>query len=237
MPIMKLQNFFRKHLNKKKRFPRAKYDASSVRRLSTTSRTSTSSSLEQYKPVVIPFQIISDEDWEKVSKLLASTSKKDLMYMCDNDQNILECICMHHPPLNIIEEVIKKVPSAGQLRNNKNQFPIHIAAKYGALPEVIQLLADKFSPALSVQDCDGRTPLHLACKYNSANYKIPICEDGLHMMRFKKEDIARSIQTIANKCPGITNLEDKDGCTALEYALQANVCLTTFKCIVRQMSF
>lgn len=154
--------------------------------------------------------------------------------------NILHLSCMFHPPIPLVEAILVTEPSAISKLNSERQYPLHLAAQYGAAPEVIGLLIDHFPNALRHQDTHGQSPLHKVCQSYADNYKA-CCLGNFANTAFgitrKEEDVQDAIQMITRGCPAVANLEDNEHCNALEYALTSeHVNLATIKCIQRACS-
>lgn len=164
----------------------------------------------------------------------------DLLNVSSTGQNILHLSCMFHPPISIVECILTIAPRVASTLNFENQYPLHLAAYYGASPEVIGLLMDQFPGALRHQDIHGHTPLHKVCQSYAFHYKASdlgnFANSALGLTR-KQEDVQDAIQMITRGCPTVANLEDNDNCNALEYALASeHVDLATIKCIQRACS-
>ena len=163
-----------------------------------------------------------------------STSKNDIHMLMDLDgsgENALHRVCRYHPTPEIVELIIQELPTAIYQTNSQGQYPIHCATEWGACPTVIRILSDRCRYALENQDHQGRTPLHLACNDYCDNYKYTPGAVAVVQMR---EAVAQTIKMLARKCPMVTNLEDNEEVTALEYALLNDaIDLDTIQCIQR----
>mgnify|MGYP000597071686 CR=1 FL=1 len=101
-----------------------------------------------------------------------------------------------------------------------------IAAGSGASPAVIKLLTTNNSAACTVQDADGRTPLHLAC-----DSSCKLFEDDLCLPRDPP-----SFDTIRYLLWGsldAVTLEDVDEMCALEYAIMSDSSAEVVKLLQR----
>jgi len=164
-----------------------------------------------------------------------STLKNDIQMLMDLDysgENVLHRVCRYHPTPEIVELIIQELPTAIYQTNSQGQYPIHCATEWGACPTVIRTLSDRCRYALENQDHQGRTPLHLACIDYCDNYKYTPGAVAVVQIR---EAVAQTIQMLATKCPNVSNLEDNEEITALEYAVlnAAMVDLDTIQCIQR----
>ena len=92
-----------------------------------------------------------------------------------NNETILHSLCRNQPPLDIIKLINEKHPQFVSTATTKeDHYPVHIACKYGAHPDVISYLVSQhpFAASASSVDCDGRTTLHLICSGYSKHYKV-----------------------------------------------------------------
>ena len=107
---------------------------------------------------------------------------------------ILLMACKNHPPVDIVNDLSELCPDkARKCRNIAMQTPLHVAASFGAHPEVVELLND-FSPDhASIVDSMGRTPLHLHCKNCCA---MNTCDP----MSFENEILAENPIDSLKKC-------------------------------------
>mmetsp|Transcript_12165 Transcript_12165/g.18352 ORF Transcript_12165/g.18352 Transcript_12165/m.18352 type:complete len:266 (-) Transcript_12165:38-835(-) len=94
--------------------------------------------------------------------------KPKLIYSSDNAVSVpslaLHQACRFTAPADIVLSILSIKPkSAAQREPTKNEYPLHIAARKGLPIDVIEALADGYPSALTAQDSNGRTPLHLSC--------------------------------------------------------------------------
>jgi len=137
--------------------------------------------------------------------------------------NALHYACKYYPPWDVIKAIDLLHPQYMTQVDTVGRTVLHIAAKNGVSPQVIRYLCAKNPSAAGAQDVLGCTPLHYVCKHYAKRYSESKCENIplLDSMR----DVAR---TICRTAPKSVNLEDTDGCCALEYAIE---CDAPFKVI------
>lgn len=127
---------------------------------------------------------------------------------------LLHEVCRYQPPLRVIEEFVRADPKSVSVMSKKNHAPLHVACRCGAPPDVINFLC-QLNPILAgVQDYNGRTPLHLLCQ----EYTIHYNEEQRLKISLSKALIAAAKFIIAAS-PNTVILEDKDGKSALHYAV------------------
>jgi ankyrin repeat protein len=66
----------------------------------------------------------------------------------------------------VAECLVDKCPESVRVRDNDGQLPLHVAARYVGLDEVI-ILAERWGAALLEKDHAGRLPLHHAVQYEA----------------------------------------------------------------------
>ena len=118
-----------------------------------------------------------------------------------------------NPPPNIVCLLLELVPESPSHVDCLHRAPLHIAAGTRTDLDVIQLLADAYPAACSVQDEDGKTPLHLACD-NTCKLFLGDSPETPH-----EPPCIRVVSTLISACPWSAPLEDKDGTNAVEYAI------------------
>jgi hypothetical protein len=150
-----------------------------------------------------------------------------------NNESILHIACRNQPPLEIIQLIIEKCPNfISTMTTKEKQYPIHLAAVYGAHPAVISFLIDKYPPACC-SDYKGRTPLHLACQNYATHYKEDKPVKGEDPPLFMEEAMLQTVRILTRKCPKMVNATDDDDMTALEYAICGNIHLEIVQSIQR----
>ena len=121
--------------------------------------------------------------------------------------------------------MLRVYPSSVSNVNNKQQYPLHTAAQSGAAPSIIKSLTDAFIDAADHPDIDGKTPLHLACQHYASAYRPTKHLDG--SLVSLQDAMVESIQLLNR--PAVVNMEDEEGMTALEYAIDTNADLRIIK--------
>lgn len=131
--------------------------------------------------------------------------------------NALHYACKCYPPWDIIKAIDLLHPHYMTQVDTVGRTVLHIAAKNGVAPQVVRYLCAKNPSAAGAQDVLGRTPLHYVCKHYAKRHNESKCENIplLDSMR----DVAR---TICRTAPKSVNLEDVDGCCALECAIESD---------------
>jgi len=143
--------------------------SSIVRRIGSAIRSSMNSTnkIEHY---------VTKGNWAKLRKYLATEDGcMDLaIQACTvtekqpgaNCGTLLHVACQGYPPLDIVETLVAVNPAwITNAQNSHKHTPLHVAAAWGAIPQVVEFLTRLFPAAASMTDKLGRTPLHLHCEY------------------------------------------------------------------------
>jgi len=132
----------------------------------------------------------------------------------DGETPLLHEVCRYQPPLRVVEEFVHSDPESVSVMSKKNHAPLHVACRCGAPPDVINFLCQLDPTLAGVQDYHGRTPLHLLCQ----EYAIHYNEEQRLKISLSKALIA-AVKLIIAASPNTVNIEDKDGKSALHYAV------------------
>ena len=166
------------------------------------------------------FDLIASENWDKLKntlkkpavfqKLFGSKQSATYSSKCYDDQNILLFACKFNPPFDIVKFLVKLNPQATHEKDYKGRYALHIACKYGCDYKIIQFLLKSNPGAVKKIDIDCRSPYLLACRsYVKKSRWSSATNDLLKILKdFDRLDAS------------IHALEDKDGVTPLEYAVE-----------------
>lgn len=176
--------------------------------------------------------LISLGEWEAVREALSGPNARFLIRGCsypNDDQsnsggdgidihdNALHFACRFYPPFDVVKlihmanpEYITQVDSAGRT-------VLHTAIRYGSDPRTIRYICAKCPSAAGSLDLTNQTPIHYLCRYYAESHD-PLKSRG------DKTDCMREITRVlfANSPPQTVNVEDEDGCTALERAIETD---------------
>jgi ankyrin repeat protein len=100
------------------------------------------------------------------------------------------------------------------------RLPLHYACQHCASPHIVSFLLHTDPSLACQQDITGKTPLHLACQYYVRSY----CPYLQLKSSLSADDAAMAvIHEICESIPSAVNVEDVEGRTALEYAIEAGL--------------
>ena len=167
-------------------------------------------------------KMIEQKQWHKVVKY--TQSHDDVLDSFQENGSFLHEVCKHQAPLDLIVEIVRKSPGMHTQVDSNCRSPLHLAAKYGASPDVIEFLCSTERKMAGMQDSMGKTPLHWACESYSEHY-------SRKSTMTLKSALLLTIKILVRSSPTTVNLEDSNGMCAAEYALDTNTELNIFRVI------
>ena len=191
---------------------------------STDTMTATSNSIKNsmvdYLAVLLGF--IETRDWTNFEafvlqkqRTFRQISRKISKHTDFNGLTLLHACARYSPPIHIVAKMIEFYPDLTRARDCLGRTPLHIAAANGASPSLVELLVSSNPSACDIQDEDGRTPLHFASDSSCELFDTDTNESrGLPSHGVIRALLSNSLQVVT--------LEDKDGISALEYAVISN---------------
>lgn len=96
---------------------------------------------------------------------------------------------------------------------------------------IIETLAYAYPAACSVQDWDGKTPLHLACDGGCNLFDSEVTDE----INIRKPNIS-VVSTLIHACPQSVRLDDHDGMNALEHAILSDASVNVVQLLQRTTS-
>jgi hypothetical protein len=154
---------------------------------------------------------------ELLKKTLKSTHIGEISY--------LHSICSLHPPVVLVVKTVDLCPQLVLHKDHLGRLPLHIAAGWGASPQVVSFLLTVNIDAASTPDLNGKTPLIWAFE----NMKSP------RVTGMKNIILGDMCGHFDEKCPGpveevvqslvdasleVVNNRDSAGNNALDYAIE-----------------
>mmetsp|Transcript_5876 Transcript_5876/g.8768 ORF Transcript_5876/g.8768 Transcript_5876/m.8768 type:complete len:253 (+) Transcript_5876:226-984(+) len=187
--------------------------------------------------LVLLFRLIEANDWQEfTSKFLTdSEGRKTFQFLAAlvsksssfNGMTILHACARFDPPAVLILRIIELSPDAVRSQDCLDRTPLHVAAGCHASTAVMRVLVDHYPEACMAQDKDGRTPLHMAC-----DSSCELFEDDKREME-RPPPSYRTIAVLLSAKLDSAVLEDKDGMSAIEYALCSDADIKTVRLIQR----
>ncbi|KAL9179508.1 hypothetical protein ACHAXT_008798 [Thalassiosira profunda] len=175
---------------------------------------------QQPRPAKTLTRLVAKRSWFEVERVLSSTSSVERIEIDDqgiiNEESILHFALRYNAPLEIVRLLAKKPDSTGK-------FACHVAGKYGATPIVMEYLISRNKAAAGVQDPQGKAPIHYVAEfYQGSHSSCDVSDAMLQVVRLLREAAPLSF-----------NLEDNDGCNAIEYAIENDADIRVVKTMQR----
>ncbi|KAL3817329.1 hypothetical protein ACHAXA_003952 [Cyclostephanos tholiformis] len=160
-------------------------------------------------------QLIARREWEEIELVLSSTPVDQIEI--DNkhqitDESVLHFALRYGVPLRLVRLLALRYPLCLTMPDPTGKYACHVACKYGSDPDVLEFLVTKNSHAASVQDPEGKAPIHYVGEFYANSYVSPSSPAV-------KERLLEVIHILRQVAPHSFNLEDNDGCNAVEYAI------------------
>lgn len=207
-------------------------------KVQSTSIMKTDSSQTASSALVLLFRLIEANDWTKINNMFLTNpeGQGSFKYLSAlvaetssfNGMSILHLCARFNPPSLLVKRMIELCPNEPSAQDCLDRTPLHVAAGTGASRNVIRVLVDANPDACMVQDKDGRTPLHMAC-----DSSCDLFEDDSIALYVKPIPNHDSIKILLKASLDSAVLEDKDGMSAIEYALFSSADLQTVRLIQR----
>lgn len=174
-------------------------------------------------------RLIARQNWFEIENILSSSSigwieidEKDII----TDESIVHFALRYTAPLHIIKLLALRYPRCLSRPDSTGKYACHVAAKYGAMPSVMGYLVCKNQYVAGVQDPLGKAPIHYVGEFyasnNESNTMAAVYDNMLQVVRILREAAPQSF-----------NLEDSDGCNAIEYAIENDADIKVIKTMQR----
>jgi hypothetical protein len=181
-------------------------------------------------PKMVPLtRLIARREWNEIEFMLASTAIDQIEIDKKNtitDESVLHFALRFSAPLRLVKLLALKYPLCLTKPDSTGKYACHVACKYGADPDVLEFLVTKNSHAASVQDPEGKAPIHYVGEFYAKNYESPNSPPVL-------ERVLQVIHILRQVAPHSFNLEDADGCNAVEYAIANDLDMKVIKTMQR----
>ncbi|KAL3800766.1 hypothetical protein ACHAW5_002480 [Stephanodiscus triporus] len=174
-------------------------------------------------------RLIASQEWEAIEIML--TLKPNEKIEIDKkggvtDQYVLHFALRYAPPLRLVKLLALRYPLCLTMPDPTGKYACHVACKYGALPTVIEFLVSENAHAAGVQDPEGKAPIHYVGEFYASNYQSP-------KSTVVSESMIQVIHILRQAAPHSFNLEDNDGCNAVEYAIANDADMKVIKTMQR----
>ena len=174
-------------------------------------------------------RLIVRHEWEAIESMLSLIPIEKIEI--DNkgfitEESVLHFALRYAAPLRLIKPLVRKYPLCLTMPDPTGKYACHVACKYGALPTVLEFLVNENAHAAGVQDPEGKAPIHYVGEFYASNYES-------RSSPAVRESMLRVIHILRKAAPYCFNLEDADGCNAVEYAITNNADIKVIKVMQR----
>lgn len=174
-------------------------------------------------------RLVARQNWLEIENILLSSSiewvKIDEKGVI-TEESILQFALRYSAPIHIVELLALRYPRCLTRPDSTGKFSCHVAAKYASPPNVMDFLVCKNPSAAGIQDPFGKCPIHYVAEYY-------MCNDESTSVMAVKEHMLQVIRILREAAPESFNVEDNEGCNAIEYALFNDVDLKIVKTMQR----
>lgn len=139
---------------------------------------------------------------------------------------LVHLVCRFRAPTCVVRLMAETYPESLKSSDALGRFPIHIACAWGASTETIEFLICQDSVAASIQDNEGKAPIHHLCQSFQLNY-----QDTSRMST--GEAMLSIINMLKAVAPNTFNLEDNEEANAIEYAIESDTNIKIIRAIQR----
>ena len=143
-----------------------------------------------------------------------------------NGMTVLHAIVRHKPPLDIVDNIIKRCPGMPASRDGLGRTPLHVAAGSKASSLLLKFIASAYPAACDAQDEEGKTPLHFICDTSF----VLVADDDDHLSLSSTSQEApkyEAVVALLSESLNAATVEDSEEMTALEHAIMCDASLKT----------
>ena len=174
-------------------------------------------------------RLIVRHEWEAIETMLSLIPIDQIEI--DKRGGITEESALHFAlryaaPLSLVKLLALKYPLCLTMPDPTGKYACHVACKYGALPTVLEFLVSENAHAAGVQDPEGKAPIHYVGEFYASNFESPSSPAV-------RESMLQVIHILRQAAPHSFNLEDADGCNAVEYAIANDADMKVIKVMQR----
>lgn len=185
-----------------------------------TSRIALCKAMNRSLDIGLVLRLIRNQDWTSLV-FLSGSRRDDFSAIISDMENdglpIVHLCCQNQAPLRVYQALHKCRPHSFEKIDRDRRFPIHEALISGATPDVIHFLIENTSMlGASAQDKVGKTSIHLLCEFYIWLYR-PLQEVNEKLW---EETLIDLLHRLCEKDRSIVNVEDDEGRTAIEIAIE-----------------
>ena len=190
------------------------------------------SSRRRSKKTLTLARLICTQEWELLENTLETNHcaipTDDAIDRPISKQLLLHFACRFQAPLSSLILIANYFPESVEHADSIGRFPIHVASKWGALPDVCAFLIGSNPSAAGIQDSLGKTPMHYIGEYYTRTYQY-----NAHAVGTLEDNMKAVVKILKRAAPKSMNLEDDDEINAIEYAIEYDAPLSVIKSMQR----
>jgi len=180
--------------------------------------------LETYKHKCLS-SLIEHQRWRKlnnnvVKQLRQPKNVRCTCEKCTHQQSLLHFACNFRPPLYVVRNLLEFDAFNASGIDSKRRYPLHLALEYESAVEVVKFLIESNKAAVIAQDVYGKTPLHMVVLKCAEKIERNELQDFGGIISFiDSVEMLELILLLCDAVPSAPFVEDNNGMTALEYAI------------------
>jgi len=176
--------------------------------------------------------LLAEGQWATINALFTLSSASPSLLIDDPSlpHPVTEDVIVHfavrfQAPLRIITLLSSAYAESLSSPDAAGRYPIHVAAKWGAAPDIIQFLIKSNPSVAGLPDHSGKTAMHYVGEFYHVNFSSSYCN--------RDEAMLHVVRLVKFAAPNSVNLEDDDGMNAIEYALLSDANLAVIRAMQR----
>ena len=175
-------------------------------------------------------RLIARRNWWEIERLLSSNTADSIDIEIDEkkiitEESVLHFALRYRAPLHIIKLLAQVYPLCLTRPDCTGKYAIHVACKYGSLPNVVEYLVSRNKHAAGVQDPVGKTAIHYVAEFYASNYET--------VSQIVNDNMLVVIRMLREAAPESFNLEDDEERNAIEYAIENDYDIKIIKMMQR----
>jgi len=196
--------------------------------------------LETYKHKCLS-SLIEHQRWRKlnnnvVKQLGQPKNVRCTCNKCTHQQSLLHFACNFWPPLYVVRNLLEFDAFNASQIDSKRRYPLHLALEHESAVEVVKFLIESNTSAVIAKDVYGKTPLHmvvLKCVEKMERHELQYLGDIRSFI--DSVEMLELILLLCDAVPLAPFVEDNNGMTALEYAIDVEADYKVVKALQQKM--
>ena len=185
--------------------------------------------------------LIEHRKWRKLNNAVVKHLKKSknvvcLCKKCTHQQSLLHLACNFTPPLYVVRNLLEFDTFNASRIDSKRRYPLHLALEYESDVKVVKFLIESNKAAVIAQDVYGKTPLHMVVLKCAEKMERNELQDLGGIISFiDSVEMLKFLLLLCDAVPSAPFIEDNNGMTALEYAIDVEADFKLVKALQEKM--